>query len=374
MRIGFDAKRAFNNRAGLGNYSRDVIRAMVRKQEDSIHLYTTKLNPEIFSLDEFEESNLIEVHKPKDLIDQILKTYWRSFSIARDLRKDKLDLFHGLSNEIPFTLSKTVKTVVTIHDLIFKRFPQWYKPFDIKIYDWKFKNACKNADKIIAISEQTKADIIDFYGIDPEKIEVIYQTCNDAFKIKASQEELNSLIKKYQLPEAFLLNVGTIEPRKNAFEIVKAIHQHQIKIPLFIIGRSTAYAEDIKTYIKENSLEQQIKLLHDVSNKDLPIFYQLASAFIYPSTFEGFGIPIIEALYSGTPVISSTGSCFSEAGGPDSIYVDAQNTEALAKSITKVISNKNLQENMSQKGLEYVQRFNTDKVTTDLINLYKSLI
>jgi glycosyltransferase involved in cell wall biosynthesis len=373
MKIGFDAKRAFNNRSGLGNYSRDVIRAMVRRQTDSIYLYTPKVNPDIFSLGEFDKQDSTHLVLPKGYTNRKFKSYWRSFSVARDIKRDKIDLFHGLSNELPNRLDPSVKTVVTIHDLIFKRYPEWYKPFDVKMYDWKFKSACKKADKIIAISEQTKADIIDFYKIDPSKIEVIYQTCNDAFKTKADTKALQAVKDKYQLPDQFLLNVGTIEPRKNAFEIVKAIHQNKIDIPLFIVGRSTAYVEEVKNYIKEHQLEKQVKLLHEVSNQELPLMYQLATAFVYPSTFEGFGIPIIEALYSGTPVISSTGGCFSEAGGPDSIYVEARNTEALSKAIVKLISDKDLQKKMSTKGLEYVQRFNTDVVGDQLYNLYQNL-
>lgn len=368
MKIGFDAKRAFNNKSGLGNYSRDVIRAIIAKKTDDIFLFTPRQNDSVFNIDE------VEIIEPQSGIDSLIKSYWRSFSIVKDVDKLQLDIFHGLSNEIPFTVGKPVKTIVTIHDLIFKRYPQWYKRFDRIMYDWKFKSACQNADKIIAISEQTKADIIQFYGTDESKIEVIYQTCNDRFKTKAKQELIDAVKAKYQLPETFLLNVGTIEPRKNALNIVKALHQYKIDAPLIIIGRNTQYAEEIKNYISEHSLESQISILHDVSNEELPVFYQLAKTFIYPSTFEGFGIPIIEALYSETPVITSEGSCFSEPGGEDSIYVEVGNIEALANAISNLLSDESQCKLMSKKGLEYVQKFNTDKVTENLYRLYQQLI
>ncbi len=368
MKIGFDAKRAFNNRSGLGNYSRDVIRAVLGRKEDEIFLFTPKQNDAIFNIEE------VEVIEPQDGIDTWISAYWRSFSIVKDVDKLQLDIFHGLSNELPFTVGKPVKTVVTIHDLIFKHYPQWYKPFDRRMYNWKFKSACKNADKIIAISEQTKSDIIEFYGTDESKIEVVYQTCNERFKNKATQQQVDAVIEKYSLPKDFLLNVGTIEPRKNALNIVKAIHQHNIETPLIIIGRNTKYAEDIKSYISENKLESQITILHEVTNEELPVFYQLAKMFIYPSTFEGFGIPIIEALYSGTPVITSEGSCFSEPGGGNSIYVEVGNIEALAKAITNLLLDNNQCELMIEEGLKYVQKFNTDKVSQDLYKVYNQLI
>ena len=367
MKIGFDAKRAFNNRSGLGNYSRDVIRAIVAKKSDKIFLFTPKKDDAIFKIDG------AEIVEPPSGIDSLIKSYWRSFSIVKDVDKFKLDIFHGLSNEIPFTVGEPVKTVVTIHDLIFKRYPQWYKRFDRIMYDWKFKSACQNADKIIAISEQTKSDIIQFYGTDERKIEVVYQTCNDRFKSKATQEQIGAVTEKYKLPEIFLLNVGTIEPRKNALNIVKAIHQHKIEAPLFIIGRNTEYAEEIKSYISEHGLESKITILHNVSNEELPVFYQLAKTFIYPSTFEGFGIPIIEALYSGTPVITSEGSCFSEPGGKDSIYIEVGNIEALAKAISNLLSDAEKCKLMREKGLQHVRKFDTDKVSSDLYKIYQNL-
>ena len=368
MKIGFDAKRAFNNRSGLGNYSRDVIRAVIGRKEDEVFLFTPKTNDAVFKTED------VEIITAKDGIDSLIPAYWRSFSIVKDVDKIGLDIFHGLSNELPFTVGKPVKTVVTIHDLIFKRHPEWYKTFDRRMYDWKFKSACHNSDKIIAISEQTKSDIIEFYGIDKQKIEVVYQTCNERFKSKATQEQINLVREKYQLPKDFLLNVGTIEPRKNALNIVKALHQHKIDTPLIIIGRNTKYAEEIKAYITENKLESQVQILHEVTNEELPVFYQMAKIFIYPSTFEGFGIPIIEALYSGTPVITSKGSCFSEPGGEHSIYVEVGNIDALAQEISSLFSDNNKCQLMNERGLQHVQKFNTDKVSQDLYKVYNQLI
>ena len=368
MKIGFDAKRAFNNKSGLGNYSRDVIRALAKNKNDTIFLFTPKQNNAVFDI---KEAKLIY---PPDGIDSWIPAYWRSFSIMKEVRSLQLDIFHGLSNELPFTLDTSVKKVVTIHDLIFKRYPQWYKTIDRKIYDWKFKAACQNADKIIAISEQTKADIIKFYGIEEDKISVVYQTCNDAFKTAPSLEQITTIREKYQLPKDFLLNVGTIETRKNALNIVKALHQHKIKVPLYIIGRNTKYAEEIKYYIKKNNLENQIKILHNVSNTDLPVFYHMAKIFIYPSTFEGFGIPIIEALYSNTPVITSQGSCFAEAGGKNSIYTEVGNIDALAREISNLLSDKEKYNLMQKEGKKYVQNFDTDKLTNELYQIYKKLL
>lgn len=368
MNIAFDAKRAFNNKSGLGNYSRDVIRAIIKRDADKIFLFTPKLNNTIFS-----NTGSAKIVLPQTTFEKKFKSFWRSISVSKIINNSNIDIYHGLSNELPFSLNKNVKTVVTIHDLIFKRFPQWYKPFDRKMYDWKFKSACKKADRIIAISEQTKSDIINYYNINESKISVVYQTCNDSFKCQVTSKLISQVKEKYNLPNEFLLNVGTIEPRKNALDIVKALHTNKINTPLFIIGRDTKYAQKIKKYIAENKLDNQITILHNVTNEELPIFYKMAKIFIYPSTFEGFGIPIIEALYSGTPVITSQGGCFSEPGGKHSIYVEVGNITELANAISNLLQNKAKQQEMIEQGLKHVQIFNTDKLTEDLYKVYSKL-
>src|SRR5690554_6805482 len=163
-------------------------------------------------------------------------------------QKDNIEIYHGLSGEIPIGLPKNVKSVVTIHDLIFMRYPELYSFFDRKIHFWKFRYAAKKADCVIAISEQTKRDIVEFLKINPEKIKVVYQGCADVFKENFSSEEKESVRKKFNLPEKFVLNVGTIEERKNALTIVKAIHDLDIK--LVLVGRKTKYYQKIEDYVQ----------------------------------------------------------------------------------------------------------------------------
>lgn len=164
MKIGFDAKRAFFNRSGLGNYSRNLLRALSLYYPDNQYLlYTTSKNTSLFNL---TDQNFI-IKEPSGFLNKRLKSYWRSFSLTKQVKRDELNLFHGLSHELPYNIHKSgIKTVVTIHDLIFLRFPGLYKTFDRRIYLKKFKYACKIADLIIAVSKQTANDIQEFFGID----------------------------------------------------------------------------------------------------------------------------------------------------------------------------------------------------------------
>lgn len=371
LKIGFDAKRAFQNHTGLGNYSRSVLESLsVSFPKDEFYLYAPKV------VDSARTSGLL--NKPNLHIktpgSAVLKSLWRSRLVVKDLVKDGIQLYHGLSNEIPLGIQNSgVKSVVTIHDLIFLRYPQYYNAMDRKIYEVKFRNACKNADKIIAISEQTKKDIIHFFGTAASKIEVIYQSCAPEFDVKAAPEKLQQVREKYHLPEQFLLNVGTIELRKNALLIVKSLTQLDSSISLVIIGKKTPYTATIKEFIKKNNLSDRVIFLQDVAFTDLPSIYQLSKIFVYPSEFEGFGIPVLEALKSSTPVIAATGSCLEEAGGPNSIYVHPNNDNALAAAISNVWNNEVLQLKMKAEGKKFASNFTETNHAKNLMHLYTSL-
>ncbi|PID95329.1 MAG: hypothetical protein CSA95_00180 [Bacteroidetes bacterium] len=364
MKIAFDAKRAFANRTGLGNYSRDVIRNLSLNRALELYLFTPVGHTSLM------DASPYRVIVPQSPMDKAFRAYWRSFSQAKEVINLGIDLYHGLSNEIPWGLGNSCKKVVTIHDLIFKRYPQWYPLFDRKMYDWKCKRACLEADTIIAISAQTKADITHFYHVNPDKIEVVYQTCNDIFKTDCSATFKQAVRKRYHLPQRFILNVGTIEPRKNAFEVVKAVHEYGIETPLVIVGRATPYTARITEYVKQHRLEKRVFLWHHVSTKELAAFYQMASLFIYPSTFEGFGIPIIEALYSGVPVITTQGGCFSEPGGAASLYLEEITSKHIAEAINLILSNDTVAQEMIDKGRQHVQKFNAEVLTEQLISVY----
>ncbi|MFC5283519.1 glycosyltransferase family 4 protein [Pedobacter alpinus] len=370
MNLGFDAKRLYHNTTGLGNYSRDLIRILTQYYpQNTYQLFNPKKGKHLFKLN---TNNLTE-RNPEDLISRLIPSYWRSSAIKNDLKKYKIDLFHGLSGEIPFGIEKTkIKSIVTVHDLIFLRYPELFKYVDRKTYLKKFSYATEKANKIIAISEQTKLDIIDFLGINEDKIEVIYQGCHPAFKKEENKQEQNNLLRKLGLPKDFILNVGTIEARKNVFNVVKSIKD--LDVPLVIIGKETSYSKEIHQYVLRNNLENRIIFVKGISMDDLALIYKSAKAFVYPSLFEGFGIPIIEALYSKTPVITNISGVFPEAGGPSSYYVDPNNIDKLTQAIEDVISNSELSLNMIKDGFKFVQKFNDDVIAKQVNDLYTKVL
>lgn len=372
MRIGFDAKRAFNNQSGLGNYSRNLLSALYSSYPDFRYvLYTPGIKRNLFDLN----GRNFELRIPLKTFHRIVPSVWRSFAISGEFKKDKLDVYHGLSHELPSGIEKSgVKSVVTIHDLIFIRYPALYSAVDRYIYRNKFQFACKSADKIIAVSRQTADDIIQYFGIDPSRIDVVYQSCNPVFMGgHVDDEKRQSVRNKYRLPEQYVLNVGNIEERKNSLSLIKAVHSAKIDIPVVIIGRKTKYYQRVRKYIDDNRLTN-IHILDTIGNEELPSIYQMADIFVYPSLFEGFGIPIIESLFSGTPVITSKGGCFHEAGGPDSIYINSLDHEELADAIKKVLTDAALRKQMIESGYHYAKNFTPEKAAAAMMHVYKQVV
>jgi glycosyltransferase involved in cell wall biosynthesis len=233
--------------------------------------------------------------------------------------------------------------------------------------------ACRVADKIVAVSSQTRDDLIHFLDVDPDKIEVILQSCNPIFQKKIPDEEYQNIKFKYGLPDNYLLYVGTIEKRKNLLNILKALKAKKIGIPLVAIGRKTDYYyKTIKPFLEDNKMDIII-FPQEVNNDELPALYQNALCFIYPSFFEGFGIPILEAITSGTPVITSKGSCFEAAGGPGSIYVDPYNPDEIGDAVLQVTGNQKFRSCLVEKGFEHARLFSSDQIAKKYMNLYKTL-
>jgi len=382
MNIGFDSKRAYHNGTGLGHYSRTLVRSLAEYFPQ--HEYFL-FNPKPSELFQLNGKNIHEV-LPSNRLFKTLSSVWRSTWIKNDLEKLDIDIYHGLSNEIPFDIHKTgIRSVVSIHDIIFERYPEQYSRIDVEIYKRKFRYACEHTDKVIAISEQTKKDIMEFFRIPQEKIAVCYQSCNPAFG-KIIDEKIRQQIKeKYSLPDQYFLYVGSIIERKNLLGICKAIYllRNDFKIPLVVIGDGTKYKQQVKDFIKQNGLDNQVIFLSDdpmakvassfLRAEDFPAIYQMAIAMIYPSFFEGFGIPVLEALYSRLPVITSNVSSLPEAGGNGAYYVNPNSAAEIAEGMKKILVDKSFAETMKQKGWQHAQNFTQQKCAAGVMEVYEKL-
>jgi len=368
MRIGFDAKRAYLSASGLGCYSRNLIKALGRFYPGhDLYLYTSRAKDDLMKL----RGSQYYPREPDGVFNNLFPGYWRLQNIAADLQHDSIDLFHGLSNELPFSLKrKEIKSVVTIHDLIFIHHPQYYKPQDREMYLRKTRKSCQNADRIVAVSEQTKNDLSEYFNLSPNLIDVVYQGCNQSFTHVVNEDACNRLKEIYSLPSEYLLYVGKIEKRKNLLGLLKALSQSKTDVPLVVVGKPTQYIKQVKQFILKNKMAN-VFFLMNVPEEHLPGLYQMANSVVFPSLYEGFGIPVVEGLCSRVPVISSNLGSLQEAGGDAAYYIDPQNTEQLSFAIDEVIHDENLRSDMVNKGIEYVQQFSLANMAQGMMKVYE---
>lgn len=382
--IGYDAKRIVRNATGLGSYSRTLVNDLSLAGTDSLsmRLYAPDEGRDDLRQQVVTRPNVHFCYPSSPLathrspLTHFYANYWRSRGIVEDLVNDGVHLFHGLSGELPTGLSRAgIRSIVTIHDLIFMRHPEYYQWIDSKLYTWKFRQTIREADHIIAISECTKRDIMQLGHVPEEKISVIYQSFAPRFKVPPSSPQGGVSLPQVgvQRGSSYILSVGTIEERKNVLLAVKALEYLPENLSLVLVGRSTDYAKTVRKYADHHGLGRRVVMRHDVTNDELPQLYAGAEAFVYPSRYEGFGIPIIEAISMGLPVVAATGSCLEEAGGPHSLYVSPDDAEGLAAAVHSVLRGTSGREERINRCRDYIRRFEGQDVAQQVIRLYMAL-
>lgn len=373
--IGFDAKRIVRNGTGLGSYGRTLVNDLAQRQDLALRLYAPDKGRDDLRSQIVERPNVSFCYPHFSSSIHLPSSWWRMKGVVTDLQRDGVQLYHGLSGELPIGIRKSgIRSVVTIHDLIFLRHPEFYNWVDTKIYAWKFRQTLREADHVIAISECTKRDILYYGDIDEQKISIVYQSFAPRFSVEVSEEQRTQVRSAYQLPQRYILNVGSIEARKNILQAVQALPLLPDDVALVMVGRHTPYTDQVLQYVREHHLEERVRVLHGVPDEHLPMLYALAESFVYPSVYEGFGIPIIEAISCGLPVVACLGSCLEEAGGPDSLYVQPGNVEAMAAAIRLTLVGAEGRELRIENSKKYIRRFSGCNVADQVVNVYQSLL
>lgn len=375
MKIGYDAKKIVRNVTGIGNYSRGLVQALSECYPDNDYLLFSSSKKDTPAKARLKTAPNISYVYPDFTLPLIGKEYWRIHGIVSDIRNNDIEIFHGLSNELPFGIHDAgCKSVVTIHDLIFLRMPHTYSRSAREILKLKTKYACGNADAIVAISERTKADIIEFYDIDPAKIHLVYQECDPIFAKSVTSVQIDEVKRQYGIQGRYLLSVGTIQERKNQLACVRVLPLLPSDVKLVLVGKGDSYSDKVKEETAKLGLSGRVIFLPGFPHPQLPALIKGCSAFLYMSRYEGFGIPVLEAMTCGVPVVAATGSCLEEVGGDAVLYCHPDDYDALAKNIVSILSDPEKARIMVDTGQERIRLFSPEVIAKSIMDVYHSIL
>ncbi len=305
-----------------------------------------------------------------------MRQYWRTFRLGRAAAQDRVDVYHGLSHEIPRDLPRSgVPGIVTFHDLLFERYPDLFPAVDRLSYRWRYRWSAEHARKIVAVSGQTRDDLVKWYGVDPEDVTIIPPARDPAFAREAPDALAAGIRARLGLPREYLLSVGTLEPRKNHRVLIEALAllDSERTPVLVLVGRDGGEATALRKLADARGVGARVLMRHDVGSTELPTVYRGAALFVYPSLFEGFGMPIVEALSASVPVIATAGGCFPEAGGPSTRYVTSTDAVGLAGAIQDILDDPELAMRMRENGRRWADRFDATVLAAPLLALYHSV-
>ena len=373
LRIGIDYTAAVRQGAGIGRYTRELVRSLAELDRDHDYVLFAAASGQ----------RLADVGWPPNfqmrsapLSDRALAILWHRLRLPLwvELATGPVDIFQSPDFVLPPV--RRARTLVTVHDLSFIRYPQCADA-NLRAYLNKVvPRSVQRADLVLADSQSTKDDLVELLGVELSKIEVVYPGVEERFRPIKDQAYLEQVRKQYNLPSRFILGLGTLQPRKNFTRLIEAFADLRFAIcdlHLVIAGGKGWLYEEIFATVERLGLEEKVVFPGFVADEHLPALYNLADLFVFPSLYEGFGLPPLEALACGTPVITSDASSLPEVVGQAGLMVKATDVEALAQAMKQVLEDDALQEEMIARGLEQAKKFTWEKAAAKLLNLYETL-
>lgn len=362
MIIGIDGNEAnVEKRVGIGEYAFQLLTQFSNSKNKSSKFVVYLKDAPGKDLPKEKEGWKYRVLKPGKLW-----TQWRL----------PLDLFFGSTRpDVFFTPThyaprfSPVPTVVSVMDLSYLFFPELFKASDLmQLRSWT-NYSVKNAKRVLTISNSSKDDIIKEYKLPEEKVVVTHLGIKDAVSFEPNIYSMNKLQAKYDLSDNFILFVGTLQPRKNIARLIEAFSRikDDKDLDLVIVGRKGWLYEEILAAPREFGVEERVKFLENVEDEELPYFYKNALMFVLPSLYEGFGLPVLEAMRAGCPVITSNVSSLPEAGGDACLYVDPENVDDITEKMKELIKDDKLRKKLVEKGHEQVKKFNWEKTAKETL-------
>ena len=385
MRIGIDVSPLTRTRTGVGNYTYYLLKHLPLAQryqglDCTFHAFSSGMKRVDLGWTArpggHEEEEGIESHYSLRMPTRLLYSIWATFGRPRvDRLLGGVDVYHATNYFLPPV--KSARRVVTFYDLAFLKVPELCSPKVVGPFSKGVPRFARAADAILTCSESTKWDIVDLIGVAPEKVTVAYGAVDEDLVPVPRPEAVDGLAQRYGVRAPFILFVSTLEPRKNVEGLLRAFAMAAKDVPhsLVLIGRAGWKADGLDRLIAELRLADRVQRMGYLrSRDDLAAFYSAADIFVFPSFYEGFGLPVLEAMTCGCPVIASNRASLPEVGGDAAQYVDPDDTEGLAATIRMVLLNEGLAAAMSEKGLEQARRFSWGACARKTFGVYRSLL
>jgi glycosyltransferase involved in cell wall biosynthesis len=372
MPIFLDVSAAVHSKAGIGRYAESLARALIAREPRRFSLFYNRgphtLPPA--GLEAVPACTLRAGYKPWRM------AVWMGQLVRVPFNRlvPGAELFHATEHLLPPL--RDIPTVLTVHDMIFKLFPEHQKSLNYWYLNATMPMYCRRAHAIITVSESSKRDIVAHYDIAPERVTVVYEAAAPEF-LCGSQAAMEHARKRYALPEHFLIHVGTIEPRKNLSRLIEALHllrERGLEIPLVVVGAKGWLYNQLFRRLKELEIGDNILFPGYVAANDLPALYSAATAAVMPSVYEGFGLPVLEAMACGIPVISSDTSSLPELGGEAAFYFDPYDLGGMVDAIRAVWTDADLRADMTLRGLEQAAKFSWQRAADETLRVYEDVL
>ncbi len=383
LKIWLEATHLFmsptRHQSGIGYYTENIIRSLIELDQNDeffivANLFATNTPSKVKISPTAKNYNYKLIRfLPGKVWNQLIKR--RVLPPVNMLLKDTPDVMVNF-DFVRLPVSKKVKTLTVIHDLAFLHYPEFVQSRNLARLKKFVPLAIKKSDRIVAVSEYTKSDIVKSYKVDPQKIDVVSNAVNH--KVFFPQQLKSSVKKKYGLPDNYILFIGNIEPRKNILGIIEAFGKLpaplQAQHPLVLVGGKGWNDEEIKSALNSTGAKAHITMVGYVDDEDIAQVYAGAQIFVFPSFYEGFGLPVLEAMASGTPVITSKVSSLPEVGGDAVLYVDPKKPSTIAEAMKKLLQNKELQKTLIKKGLAHSKQFSWEQSAGQMLRAIRNTV
>ncbi len=375
MRIAIDVRPTVGHFAGIGKYTYNLVKEIAKlDRENEYLLYSFFLKPFSSDIEELAKSQPNFSLKASRIPGRLMRFFWDYLKIPIEPFLGEVDVFHITNYLIPYI--RRAKLLVTIYDITPVLSPEYHNRYTRTYVKEKILFAAKKADRIIAISQHTKRDLIQTLGVPEDLIAVIYGGVGEQFQPIKNQEVLNRVKERYNIKDKYLLFLGTLEPRKNIPGLIRAFHKIKDRFPnyqLVIAGKRGWKFQEIFKTVEELRLEDRVIFTGYLPEEDIPSLYSGAELFIYPTLYEGFGFPPLEAMACGTPVITSNLSSLPEVVGEGGILIDPNNIDELSRAMESVLADENLRKGLREKGLRQAAKFSWERCARDTLKVYREV-